>query len=135
MKWDEPPLWPVAVPCLSGFTAAIFVYMFDGIPMLFGQELITPFAILVMASFLLFLSPEPTGRNIELIIGTNFGMLIFLLPQLILYVWFIVAILFWIFQSMYAWRRNFPAFRVGIWIGNGAVSGLFIGGFIGHYLF
>ena len=135
MKWDEPPLWPVAIPSTVGFVAALISYMVDGFPKIFGQQLTTPFAILVLVSLLLYFSPTPTGRNFELNVGTNIGMILFFLPQLFLYVWFIVAILFWIFQSMYTWRKNFPAFRIGIWIGNGAVSGLFIGGFIGHYLF
>ncbi|GIT41372.1 MAG: hypothetical protein Ct9H300mP10_03820 [Methanobacteriota archaeon] len=85
-------------------------------------------------SALLYYAPEPAGGNKELIAGANAGVLLAFLPQLIFFVWFVPVILFWIFQSMYVWRRGFPAFRVGTWIGLGAVSGLFIGGLFAHFV-
>ena len=89
---------------------------------------------LVLMSALLYYAPEPAGGSKELIAGANAGMLLAFLPQLIFFVWFVPVILFWIFQSMYGWRRGFPAFRVGTWIGLGAVSGLFIGGLFAHFV-
>ena len=134
VKWEEAPLWPVAVPSLVGFTFACLPHLVGGIPRLFDWELATPFAGLVAASALLYYAPEPAGGSKELIAGANAGMLLAFLPQLIFFVWFVPVILFWIFQSMYVWRRGFPAFRVGTWIGLGAVSGLFIGGLFAHFV-
>ena len=134
MKWDEPPLWPVAVPSLAGFIAACIPHLIDGIPRLFGWELTTPFVGLVIASLLLFFVPEPAGGSPALIIGANVGMLVAFLPQLIFFVWFVPVILFWIFQSMFVWKRNYPSFRIGTWIGLGAVSGLYIGGLFAHFV-
>jgi hypothetical protein len=83
---------------------------------------------------LLYLAPEPAGRNPELIVGANVSMLLAFLPQLFFFVWFVPVILFWIFQSTYVWKNNYPAFRVGTWIGLGAVSGLFVGGLFAHFV-
>ena len=134
MKWDEPPLWPVAVPSLAGFIAACIPHLVSGVPRIFDWDLTTPFACLVFASLLLFFSPEPAGRDFELIIGANIGMLFAFIPQLFFFVWFIPVILFWIYQSMVVWKRNYPSFRVGTWIGIGAVSGLYIGGLFAHFV-
>ena len=134
MKWDSPPLWPVAVPSLFGFAFACIPPIVEGVPRLFDWDLATPFGGLVIASALLYFAPEPAGDSTELIVGANVGMLLAFLPQLVFYVWFVPGILFWIFQSMYVWKRNFPAFRIGTWIGLGAVSGLFIGGLFAHFV-
>ena len=134
MKWDEPPLWPVAAPSLLGFIAACIPHLVDGVPRLFDWDLTTPFLLLVILSPLLFFSPEPAGGSKELIIGANIGMLVAFLPQLIFFPWFIIVILAWIFQSMVVWRKNFPAFRVGTWIGLGSVSGLFMGALFAHFV-
>ena len=134
VEWEGAPLWPVAVPSLVGFTFACIPHIIEGVPRLFDGELTTPFAGLVVASVLLYFAPEPAGGSTELIAGTIVGMLLAFLPQLAFYVWFVPVILFWIFQSMYVWKRNFPAFRVGTWIGLGAVSGLFIGGLFAHFV-
>ncbi len=134
MKWDQPPLWPVATPCLVGFAAACIPHLFEGIPRPWGWALPAPFLGLVLLSPLLYLSPKPAGGRIELIIGANVGMLLSIIPQVFFFVWFVVVILFWIFQSMYVWRDDYPAFRIGTWLGLGAVSGLFIGDFFAHFV-
>ena len=134
MKWDEPPLWPVVVPSLVGFFAAWTPHLFDWVPRLWGWVLPTPFLGLVLLSPLLYFSPKPAGGRIELVIGANVAMLLAIIPQIFFFVWFIVVILSWIFQSMYVWRHNYPPFRIGTWIGMGAVSGLFIGDLFAHFV-
>ena len=133
MKWDEPPLWPVVVPTLIGFFAACLPHLFDWLPRPWGWALVVPFMILVLLSPLLYFSPKPTGGRIGVVIGANSAMLLAIIPQIFLFVWFIVVILFWIQQSMYVWKYNYPPFRVGTWLGLGAVSGLFVGGFFAHF--
>ena len=88
----------------------------------------------MVASLLLYIAPYPADRSPELIVGTNVGMLLAFVPQLFFFVWFVPVILFWIFQSMYVWKYDYPAFRVGTWIGLGAVSGLFVGGLFAHFV-
>ena len=61
-------------------------------------------------------------------------MLFAFIPQLAFFVWFVVVILLWLFESMHVWRKNYPPFRIGIWIGLGAVSGLYIGGLFAHFV-
>ncbi|GEM_PF-87767 len=133
VKWEEPPLWPVVLPSLLGFALACITQIVDGVPMLFDWELGTPFAGLVLASMLLYFAPKQIGGSMELIAGVNVGMLVAFLPQLIFFVWFVPVILFWLFQSAYVWKYNYPAFRIGTWLGLGAVSGLYIGGLFAHY--
>ena len=133
MKWDEPPLWPVVIPTLVGFVVACMSHLLDEIPQL-GGDLPAPFMGLVLLSPLLYFSPKPAGGRIELIIGANVAMVLAIVPQMLFFVWFIVVILFWIFQSMYIWRYNYPAFRVGTWLGLGAVSGLFMGDLFAHFI-
>ena len=134
MKWDDPPLWPVVAPSLVGFFSACMPHIFDWIPRLWGWTLPAPFLGLMILSPLLYFAPKPAGGRIELVLGANVAMLLALIPQLFLFVWFIVVILSWIFQSKYVWRHNYPPFRIGTWLGLGAVSGLFIGDLFAHFV-
>ena len=116
MKWDKPPLWPVAIPSICGFFSACMPYIFQ-IPYFIEGSLISPFILLILLSLGLNFSPPEIGNKIELIAGTWFSMLFSFLPQLFLFPWFIIVFLFWLSQSMYVWKKNYPPFRVGIWIG------------------
>lgn len=133
VKWDTPPLWPVAIPSVCGFFSACMPYIFQ-IPFFIEGSLISPFIFLILLSLGLNFSPPEIGNKIELIAGTWFSMLFSFLPQLFLFPWFIIVFLFWLAQSMYVWKRNYPPFRIGIWIGTGAISGLYIGSFFSHYI-
>jgi len=42
-------------------------------------------------------------------------------------IWFVIVILFWMSQSLYVWKRNYPNFRLGMWLGAGSMSGLYLG--------
>ncbi len=136
MKWEEPPLWPVAVPSIAGFVAACIPHLIEGTPRLLDWELTTPFVILAtgITLFILFLAPQPVKGNYEVVIGTIVGMLLAFLPQLAFFVWFVVVVLYWLLESMRVWRKNYPPFRIGTWIGLGAVSGLYIGGLFAHFV-
>jgi hypothetical protein len=132
VKWDSPPLWPVAAPSLLGFITACLPYL-TKIPNFTEGSLLAPFGVVAFASLALLLAPDEIGSKPELIAGTWVAMLVAFLPQLVFYVWFIPVILFWLAQSIYLWKSDYPAFRIGIWIGFGAVSGLYLGGFFAHY--
>ena len=131
-KGDSPPLWPVAAPSLLGFITACLPYL-TKIPNFPEGSLLAPFGVVAFASLALLLTPDEIGSKPELIAGTWVAMLVAFLPQLVFYVWFIPVILFWLAQSIYLWKSDYPAFRIGIWIGFGAVSGLYLGGFFAHY--
>ena len=140
MKWDSPPLWPVAVPSLLGFVLAcspLRSYKFEALSFLStpeGQDsILTPMVCLILLSGLLYFSPEELGSRRELISGALVAILFGVLPQGMFFVWFIPGVLFWVAQSTYIWKRNYPPFRIGIWLGSGAVSGLFTGGIFAHF--
>ncbi|MCH2437389.1 MAG: hypothetical protein MK170_06700 [Candidatus Thalassarchaeum sp.] len=140
MKWDSPPLWPVAVPSLLGFVLAcspLRSYKFEALSFLStpeGQDsILTPMVCLILLSGLLYFSPEELGSRRELISGALVAILFGVLPQGMFFVWFIPVVLFWVAQSTYIWKRNYPPFRIGIWLGSGAVSGLFTGGIFAHF--
>jgi len=81
-----------------------------------------------------FFPDAASGRKAEMIAGIWVGMLVAFLPQIAFFVWFVPVILIWLAQSRTIWDRNYPPFRVGMWIGFGLVSGLYIGGILAHNL-
>ncbi len=89
---------------------------------------------LILLSGLLCFSPAELGSRRELIAGALVAILFGVLPQALFNPWLVIMVLLWIHQSMSVPRHNFPAFRIGIWIGLGAVSGLFIGGLFAHFV-
>ena len=68
MKWDKPPLWPVAIPSICGFFSACMPYIFQ-IPYFIEGSLISPFILLILLSLGLNFSPPEIGNKIELILG------------------------------------------------------------------
>jgi hypothetical protein len=106
MKWEEPPLWPVAIPSGFGFLIGILPYLTE-VP---------------------YLSKE----SINFSAGYLAGIFIGFLPIKAFAVWFIIVGLTWVFQSTYMWKYNFPPFRIGIWIALGSMTGLYVGGIVAY---
>jgi hypothetical protein len=128
MKWDSMPLWPIIIPLLVGFfMACLFAFTEN------SGSLLKPMVCLLMSSIILYFSPKELGSRKELIGGCVFSIIFGIIPQIIFFVWFIIVILIWTSQTIYLWRHNFPAFRIGIWIGLGSCTGLFLGSFYAHY--
>ena len=50
-----------------------------------------------------------------------------LVPQMLFFVWFVPVVLIWFHQSVFVWRKSYPLFRIGIWLGLGASSGIYLG--------
>ena len=71
--------------------------------------------------------PDRYEARVEWLLGIFSMILLAVLPQLILPIWFILVILFWLSQSLYVWKRNYPTFRLGLWLGAGGMSGLYLG--------
>jgi len=126
VKWDTPPIWPVAVPSILGFSIACANEILS-IQGLFGQSLLLPILALTASSGLVMFLPDKYESKFECILGICCMILLAVIPQLILPVWFVLVILFWLSQSLYVWKRNYPTFRLGIWLGAGGMSGLYLG--------
>ncbi len=128
MKWDSMPLWPVIMPLSVGFFIACIFGIIEN-----SSSLLKPAICLLILPFVLWLSPKEIENRKELVGGYIVSIIFGILPQLIFFVWFILVILIWISQTTYLWRHNSPLFRIGIWIGLGSCTGLFLGSFYAHY--
>lgn len=126
VKWDSPPIWPVAVPSILGFSIACADEILS-IQGLFGQALLLPILALTTSSVLVMFLPDRYESKFECILGIWLIILLAVIPQLIFPIWFVLVILFWLSQSLYVWKRNYPTFRLGIWLGAGGMSGLYLG--------
>ena len=140
MRWEKPPLWPVAIPSAMGFVLAcspLRTYKIDALSFIStaeGQEsLIAPLIGLTVLTLLLRMAPEEIGNRNEMIAGAVLALFFGVLPQALFFPWMIIVILAWISQSIYVWKKDFPSFRIGLWLGLGGASGLFMGGFFSHY--
>ena len=119
VKWDSPPLWPVVLPSVTGFSAACMPYLAD-VRFFSEDSILAPFALMAVLFTLLL--------GLETLLGAWAAMLFSLLPQLLFFVWLVPVVLIWFHQSIFLWRKNYPLFRIGIWLGLGAASGIYIGG-------
>ncbi|RAH16860.1 MAG: hypothetical protein CMB58_003215 [Methanobacteriota archaeon] len=126
MRWDSPPVWPVAVPSVTGFAASFIPYLSESSYFSEGS-ILAPFALVASLFLLLLLLPAEKGGGAETIIGAWAAMLFALLPQMLFFVWFVPVVLIWFHQSVFVWRRSYPLFRIGIWLGLGASSGIYLG--------
>lgn len=132
MKWESLPRSLAFGPLLLGMLCAALPYLVEH-PYFKEGSLLAPFLLSMMLVLQFPFFPESgEGRKAEMIGGIYVGALLSFLPQFLFYVWFIVMILLWVQQSNVIWQRNYPPFRVGLWIGLGVVSGLFIGGILAH---
>ncbi len=133
MKWDSLPRSLAFGPLLLGMLAAALPYLVEH-PLFKEGSLLAPFLLSMMLVLQFAFYPlAGEGRKAEMIGGIYLGGLLAFLPQLIFFVWFIPMVLLWIHQTSNIWKRNYPPFRIGLWIGLGVVSGLFIGGILAHY--
>ena len=126
MRWDSPPVWPVAVPSVTGFAASFIPYL-SGSSYFSEGSILAPFALVASLFLLLLLLPAEKGGGAETIIGAWAAMLFALLPQMLFFVWFVPVVLIWFHQSVFVWRKSYPLFRIGIWLGLGASSGIYLG--------
>lgn len=133
MKWDEFPRSLAFAPLLLGMVAASLPYLIEH-PHLREGSLLGPFLLTLLAALQFPFYPQAgDSRRGDMIAGIYVGMIAAFLPQLIFFVWFIPMILLWLHQTGVIWERNYPPFRVGLWIGLGVVSGLFVGGILAHF--
>tara|TARA_Y100001970_G_scaffold113571_1_gene141633 strand:- start:3419 stop:3754 length:336 start_codon:yes stop_codon:yes gene_type:complete len=90
-------------------------------------SILAPFALMAGLFLLLLALPAESGGGAETLVGAWAAMLFALLPQMLFFVWFVPVILIWFHQSVFVWRKSYPLFRIGIWLGLGASSGIYLG--------
>ncbi|MCH1591630.1 MAG: hypothetical protein L7R66_01415 [Candidatus Thalassarchaeaceae archaeon] len=130
MKWDQPPLWPVAAPSMMGFIAGCLPYLSESQYLTTETKfsLFAPFGMVAIACLVICGFQNRYEAKIEMFLGALSSLLFSLLPQLLFFVWFVPVILIWVRESIFVWRKSYPAFRIGVWIGLGAASGVYMGG-------
>lgn len=116
----------MAVPSVTGFAASFIPYLSESRYFSEGS-ILAPFALVASLFLLLLLLPAEKGGGAETIIGAWAAMLFALLPQMLFFVWFVPVVLIWFHQSVFVWRKSYPLFRIGIWLGLGASSGIYLG--------
>jgi len=130
MKWDKPPLWPVALPSILGFISGCLPYILESDYLTVESKfsLLAPFGMAAAGCLVICFMQRRIDSKIEMSLGCVSALLFSLLPQLLFFVWFVPVMLIWIRESIFVWRKSYPAFRIGVWIGLGAASGVYMGG-------
>lgn len=129
MRWERMPLGLAFVPFYVSMCVSCCVTLFVDM----GQFGFTaPVFSLLLVSILVicirFIDADPSGRGNERSTGALLGLQIGYWPTGIIgLMWpFIIAVL-WLIQSARIWRYSYPPFRIGLWTGFGASTGLILG--------
>jgi len=136
MNWGgRLPMSLALGPFLLGFFTSILPYLIEH-PFFVEESLKGPVALSALLAIQFAFYPDAsTDRKIDLLGGIYVGMLIAFIPQIFFFVWFIPVFLFWLARTSTMARANFPPFRVGLWIGNGILSGAYFGSILSHFIF
>ena len=128
MKWERAPLGIIILPFFIGFIISCISGYFD--PTTVSIQLVT----LIILSLTLYFFPIKVENYNQLVAGSIVSVIIGIFPTLIFFPWCIIVWMFWFSQNLYVWNYNMPPFRIGVWIGMGASSGVFFGAFFSWYL-
>jgi len=136
MNWGgRLPMSLALGPFLLGFVTSILPYLIE-YPFFVKGSLIGPVTISAIFAIQFAFYPEAdTDKKTDLLGGIYVGMLVAFAPQIIFFVWFIPVFLFWLARTSAMAKSNFPPFRVGLWIGNGILSGVYFGSILSHFIF
>ena len=69
-----------------------------------------------------------------MMIGIWTGMAFAYLPILFFFVWIVIPFLYWIWETANRDNWVLPPFRIGLWIGCGIISGIYISNIIAYNL-
>ncbi len=128
MKWEKTPFSIILLPLILGFIISCISGFYD--PTTVSIQMM----VLIVMSFFLYFFPINSGNDAQLVAGTMVAVILGILPTLIFFPWCIIVWMVWFSQNLYVWNYNMPPFRIGIWIGLGASSGVFFGAFFSWYL-
>ena len=73
MKWESAPLWPVALPSITGFLLSLIPYLFE-FEYFSKRNLLAPVLILITLGLFLTLLPNKYGNKFELYLGYVVGL-------------------------------------------------------------
>ncbi|MEC7532409.1 MAG: hypothetical protein VX557_03000, partial [Candidatus Thermoplasmatota archaeon] len=84
MKWDKPPLWPVAIPSILGFVSGCLPYLVESEYLTTESKfsLFAPFAIATVACLAICFLQGRFDSKAEMFIGSLYSIKLYLLPQL-----------------------------------------------------
>ncbi|MGY8645701.1 MAG: hypothetical protein ACKVIE_06335, partial [Candidatus Poseidoniales archaeon] len=115
MKWESAPLWPVALPSVTGFLLSLIPYLFE-FEYFSKRNLLAPVLILITLGLFSTLLPKKYGNKFELYLGYVVGISASYIFRIFFgFYGIVVVVLVWMGQSTYMWQYNFPPFRIGIW--------------------
>lgn len=133
--WDgrrPTSLW--LIPFAIGLVSGTLPYLINH-DLLDESSLMGPVGVsALLAIALLALPDSKTERKFEMLVGIWIGMSISYFPIALFFVWFIPVILYWIGRTLKVQESHFPPFRIGLWIGSGILSGIYIGNIIAFNL-
>lgn len=116
-------------PFILSMTISSLIMLIDFTPPfelkkpVFSLLLLTP-----MMAILPIIHSDPQGRGKERIFGGILGLHLGYWPIAIFaLMWPTIVGFIWLIQCISIWRSSYPPFRIGIWAGMGACSGLVIG--------
>ena len=119
---------------MMGFVAGCVPYLLGSQDLTTESKisLFAPFAMATMACMAICLLQSSIESKLEMFSGSLVSLLVSLIGQLLFFVWFVPVILVWVRESIFVWRKSYPAFRIGFWIGLGAASGVYMGGIFAY---
>ena len=129
MRWERMPFGLAFVPFHLSMCVSCCVTLFVDLNS-FGLD--APVFSLILLSLLVlcvqFVHVDPSGRGNERSLGALVGLQFGYWPTAVVgLVWpFIVAVI-WLIQCSRIWRYSYPPFRIGLWTGFGASTGLIAG--------
>ncbi len=132
VKWHKPPVWPVAIPAFVGFVLAVIATAMAGLMQGLGVPFLRFGWLMMLGAAIPFGAARDPADESDARFGDQFaGVLMALVlgywPQLVIPPWVVFVFLAWILQSTYLWKRDYPPFRFGVWLGLGLMSGFWGG--------
>jgi len=135
MHWDgrrPTSLWfyPLSMGLVAGSLPYLVEHSFFDESSLMGPVGLSA----CLAIGLLFLPDSATERKVEMIAGIWIGMSISYFPIALFFVWMVPVIIFWTSSTISIQTSHLPPFRIGLWMGSGILSGIYIGNIIAYNL-
>ena len=129
MRWSRMPIGLAFGPFIFSMAVSCIVMLIDFTPPfelkkpVFSLILLTP-----MMAILPIIHSDPKGRGKQRIFGGIIALHLSYWPIAIFaLLWSTIVGFLWLIQCLSIWRSSYPAFRIGIWAGMGACTGLVIG--------
>ncbi|DAC25205.1 MAG TPA: hypothetical protein HA330_05165 [Candidatus Thalassarchaeaceae archaeon] len=129
MRWERMPLGLAFVPFHLSMCVSCCVTLFVDLKP-YGLD--PPVFSLILLSILVlcvqFVDVDPSGRGNERSMGALVGLQLGYWPTAVVgLIWPFIIAAIWLIQCSRIWRYSYPGFRIGLWTGFGASTGLIVG--------